>query len=347
MSMPFSDIRKQVDTLQVAERFFDSLLLFALFELGVFRHLADGPRTLDELTSDTDGDRETLRALLDGAVALEILTLDGETYAAPEAYLACLGRDDSPAYLGEWITFLGALVSPIGQLAEAVRNGRPAGSMIEGTEQRDDRPAKAMTRAMDAYARTRGVELAWRLDVSGVRTLLDVGCGPGTYSLAMLERHPELRATLLDLPGPIEVARGVVAERGLADRVTLAAADALSYVPEQAPELVLVSNILHMLGPETSQRLLAHCAEIVAPGGRIAVQAEFLDASRTSPRWPTLLNLIMQATTEGGRNHAVDETSQWLLDAGFVDIEHMRLSPWNVNSVLIAHRPPEADNPPA
>lgn len=343
MTLAFSDIRKQVDTLQIAERFFDSLLLFSLADLGVFGALSAGPRTLEELADAVGGHAETLRAVLDAAVAVELLALDespseAPRYAAAPALLACLGDPTSPTYLGEWMEFLGALVSPISQVADAVRTGVPAGSMVDGSE-RDNRPARAMTRAMDAYARTRGVEIAQRIPLSGVRHLLDVGCGPGSYALAFLEQNPELHATLLDLPGPIEIARGYVARAGLQARVSFAAADALEYTPERPVDMVLVSNILHMLGPERSRALLARCFEMLEPGGRILLQAEFLHADRRSPRWPTLLNLIMQATTEGGRNHSVDETSEWLAAAGFVDIEHQRLSPWNVNSALLARRP--------
>ena len=49
--------------------------------------------------------------------------------------------------------------------------------------------------------------LRWRSAFSDARTLLDLGCGPGTYALAILERNPQMRATLLDLAGPIAEAR--------------------------------------------------------------------------------------------------------------------------------------------
>ena len=340
MSFPFSDVRKQVATLQVAERFFDSLLLFSLFELGVFRHLAAGPRRLEDLAQAVGGQAPILRAVLDASVAVGLLRRDESgAYEAEEQLLACLGDEDAPAYLGEWLSFLGTLVTPVAGLAETVRTGQPSASVRDGSEQ-DNRPALAMTAAMDAYARTRGIELVHRLDMEGVRTLLDVGCGPGTYSLALVEQHPDLHAILLDLPGPIAEAAEHVAARGLEQRVTLAAADAFDYEPEREVDLILVSNILHMLGPERSQALLARCGQLARPGTRLVVQAEYLTAERTAPRWATLLNVIMQATTQGGRNHALDETERWMRAAGFGEVEHRPLSPWNVNSVLIGVRQP-------
>ncbi len=331
------DIKKQVSTLQIAERFFDSVALFSLFELGVFRGLAQGGRTLDELHAGVGGSRETLRAVLDAAVALRILARAGDRYEAPAALLDCLGREESPAYLGEWVAFLHSLAAPLLELGEAVRTSQPPGALFEDMSA-PNLPAKRMTRAMDAYARSRGAEMADRIDCASARTLLDLGCGPGTYALALLARYPRLHATLLDLPGPISEAREIVAAYGFSDRVEFIAADAMTYEFEHGYDAVLVSNTLHMLGPDLSRRLLARCLTIVNPGGRLIVQAQYLNDDRTSPRWPTLLNLIQRVATPHGRNHDLGETRRWLEEAGFVDVEYVPFSPWNVNSALIGYR---------
>ena len=68
------DIKRQVATLAVAERFFDSAVLFALFELGVFRSLADGPKDLATLNAEIGGSEETLRAVLAAAAGLDLLS---------------------------------------------------------------------------------------------------------------------------------------------------------------------------------------------------------------------------------------------------------------------------------
>lgn len=337
-SLSLQDIKEQFATLQVAERFFDSVVLFALFESGIFRALASGPKQWLELHEIIGGDVESLRAALDAAVALKILSRSPAGYRADEWLLDCLGRDDSPAYIGEWVTFLHALAAPLLRLGAAIRTGEKPGALFEdmsgGTE-----PARRMTAAMDAYARTRGAEIAERLDFSGARTLLDVGCGPGTYALAILERHPSMKATLLDLAGPIAEARRLVAARGMSERVEFVVQDGMTYVPGRTFDVVLVSNTLHMIGPEGSAKLLKHCYHLVSPGGRLIVQAQYLDDSRTAPRWPTLLNLIQRVATPHGRNHAIGETSEWLETAGFVDVKHVRFSAWNVNSCVIGHRP--------
>ena len=194
-----SDIKKLIHTLQTAERFFDSVVLFALFELGIYSHLASGPKSAAQLQEKIQGDEESLKATLNAAVALRLLSNDGGRYAAKEEFLDCLGREDSSAYLGEWVAFLHALAGPLLKLGDEVRRGSKPGALFEDMSgDGDGLPAKRMTAAMDAYARTRGIEIANRLDFSQTRRLLDLGCGPGTYSVAIMERYPDVHATLRD-----------------------------------------------------------------------------------------------------------------------------------------------------
>jgi 3-hydroxy-5-methyl-1-naphthoate 3-O-methyltransferase len=336
--LSLADIKKQIAVLQIAERYFDSVVLFALFETGVIEVLASGPKTLQGIQEHIHGNEESLRAALDAAVALDILSLSDGKYAANEALLDCLGRDQSPAYLGEWVAFLHALATPLLQLGQVIRTGKAPGTFFAEMEG-DNSPAKRMTAAMDAYARTRGIEIVDHLDFTQTRRLLDVGCGPGTYSMAIVERHPLVRATLLDLPGPIAEARQLAAARGMADRLEFVDVDAREYAPAQPFDTVLVSNILHLIGPRDSVELLKRCYGWLTPRGRVIVQAQFLNDERTSPRWPTLLNLTQRVASAKGRNHAFTETRQWMEEAGFTDVEYVRFSIWNVNSCLIGIRP--------
>jgi 3-hydroxy-5-methyl-1-naphthoate 3-O-methyltransferase len=337
-TISFADMKKQVALLQIAERFFDSVTLFALFETGVFKVLSSGSKTLHEIQEKIGGNEESLRATLDAAVALKVLSRQDERYAASEALLDCLGRKESPAYLGEWVAFLHLLVSPLAQLGDAIRTGSTPGAVVEDMSG-DNLPAQRMTAAMDAYARARGIEIADRVDFSRTQRLLDLGCGPGTYSIAIVQRYPQVRATLLDLPGPIAEARRLAATRQMANRLEFVAADAIAYTPDEPFDTVLISNALHMIGPAGSLELLKRCYHMLTPGGRVIVQAQYLNDDRVSPRWPTLLNLIQRVATPHGRNHAIGETKEWIEQSGFRNVQYVRFSVLNVSSCLIGERP--------
>ncbi|HUS65350.1 MAG TPA: methyltransferase [Kofleriaceae bacterium] len=326
-----------------AESFFTSAVLFALVDLGIYRELADGPRTHTELHRATGGDAESLRAVLDGGVALKVLALDGTRYTADEAMLDALGRPDTPAYVGETVTFLHKLARPLLELATVVRTGRPAidldSEMPADAIDDHDSWSTVMTDAMDAYSRGRGSQLADRLDLTGVSTLLDVGGGPGTYSLALCQRNPRLRVTLVERPGPLAIAGRLAAERGMADRFTLVAADMFEYEAPRPFDAVLFSCVLHMVGTEASIGLLRRYRGMLVPGGRMIVQGQLLDDDRTAPHWPVLLNLCQRAVTPRGRNHSVAETAAWLREAGFEDPTLLSMSLWNASRCMVARRP--------
>lgn len=332
------ELQKQFEVFQVAERFFDSVVVFTLFETGVFKALASGPKTLYEIQEGCDCDKETLRATLDAAVALKVLSLQDKHYSAREAFVECLGDEESPAYMGEWITNLHFLAGSLLQLGDAIHTGSRPGMYLEN-QGRYNISDKVMSQAMDAYARTGGGEIADRLDFSRTRHLLDLGCGPGTYSMAIVKRNPHVQATLLDLPGPIGEARRVAAVHNMTDHLKFVAADVMDYTSEESFDTILISNMLHMFAPARSLELLKHYYQMLIPGGRVIVQAAYLNEDRTSPRWAALLNLIQRVITQDGRNHTIGETKEWLERAGFQNIQHVRFSLWNPSSCLIGERP--------
>jgi tRNA1(Val) A37 N6-methylase TrmN6 len=68
--------------------------------------------------------------------------------------------------------------------------------------------------------------LAKHADLSSRKHLLDVGGGSGAFTIMLCRRNPELRATILDLPNALRVARSFVDEAGLGERVSCHKADA-------------------------------------------------------------------------------------------------------------------------
>jgi tRNA (cmo5U34)-methyltransferase len=83
------------------------------------------------------------------------------------------------------------------------------------------------------------------------RHVVDVGCGAGNYTLALLQRRPGLEATLIDLSRPMldrAVARVSAATTG---RVTARQGDIreLELAPEST-DIILASAVLHHLRTE-------------------------------------------------------------------------------------------------
>ena len=103
-------------------------------------------------------------------------------------------------------------------------------------------------------------------------------------------------------------------------------------------DLVLASNVLHVLGEATSRDLLKRLHRSVNPGGSLVVQARFLNDDGASGEPALFLDLLQLCITQAGRNHSVAETRMWFEEAGFVRVEFGQLPLLNANSFLRGYR---------
>ena len=105
------------------------------------------------------------------------------------------------------------------------------------------------------------------------RHVLDVGCGAGNYTLKLLERLPNLDATLIDLSQPmLDRARERVG-RATAGRITTIQADIREVqLPDEGFDIVLAAAVLHHLRADQEWRdVFAAFHRALRPGGSLWV----------------------------------------------------------------------------
>src|SRR5438477_9604462 len=101
------------------------------------------------------------------------------------------------------------------------------------------------------------------------RHVLDVGCGAGNYTLKLLERLPNLDATLIDLSQPmLDRARERVS-RATTGRITTVQADIReAKLPDGEFDIVLAAAVLHHLRTDQEWRGRFSAPARAAPAGR-------------------------------------------------------------------------------
>lgn len=112
---------------------------------------------------------------------------------------------------------------------------------------------------------------AWLPVHEDPRTIVDLGCGTGAGTLALLERFPGATVTAVDTSaGHLDRLRAKAAAAGVADRVRTVEADLDADWPDLgAPDLVWASaSMHHMADPD---RTLRRVHDTLAPGGLFAV----------------------------------------------------------------------------
>jgi 2,7-dihydroxy-5-methyl-1-naphthoate 7-O-methyltransferase len=103
-----------------------------------------------------------------------------------------------------------------------------------------------------------------------VRTIVDVGGAIGVFLSELLQRHPRLHGTLLDLPETVARATDVLDWAGVSDRVKTAGQSFFDPLPAGA-DLYLLRRVLIDWSDEDKVRILRRCADAARPGGRVVV----------------------------------------------------------------------------
>jgi SAM-dependent methyltransferase len=336
--MQVSAMRARIDVLKLADSFFESSVLFALAKLRIFELIGEGDKSLDELAAELGARPDTLARLLNAGIVLKLLeTQDGLIYRVSPTSRSVLLPSAGEAYLGDWIRNLSYLNLALTKLDEAVLRSGPTIDPLAHLGADRDR-TREFALAMHNYAALSGKELAHYLPTTGCTSLLDLGCGPGTYAFHLGMSNADLQLYLLDSPGVLQVAREVQARYSLKNEVHYLPADALRDEIPGSYDIILVSNTLHQLGHEASSALIKRLYGSVNPGGSLVIQARFLREDRTGERVPVFLDLLELCITSAGKNHSVAETTRWLEQAGFSDVEFCAMSFFNENSFLRGYK---------
>jgi SAM-dependent methyltransferase len=203
----------------------------------------------------------------------------------------------------------------------------------------DRAKAKRLLLSLHLHAQQIAPYLSEKLPLAGCRTLLDVGGGLGTFAAAFCRLYPRLRATLVEHPNILPLARRAVRDSGMAKRVRVIGLDFSRDALPRGFDIVFVSNVLHAHGVAENRSLLTKLHRCLHPRGHLILRDVFLSRDRIAPEWGTLFSVSLLLHTPQGRCYALDEILGWLRQTGFSRIRGPFRSsplPFDPDSILIA-----------
>jgi tRNA A58 N-methylase Trm61 len=192
---------------------------------------------------------------------------------------------------------------------------------------------------MHKNAAARAPVVVSALDLSGVRRVLDLGGGSGAYAMALARAQPGLEVTVFDLPTVTPLTRRYVAQGGMQNRIHTRDGDLRSDSYGTGYDLVLVSAICHMNGPDENRAMLRRVRGALAPGGRVVIQDFILNEEKTAPTGAALFALNMLVGTREGSAYSDAEYAAWLTETGFADVRKVDLP--GPTDLVVAARPPD------
>src|SRR6266851_7446297 len=176
-----------------------------------------------------------------------------------------------------------------------------------------------------------GGTLPEQADLSGIKRVLDIACGPGGWALEVAREHLEIEVTGIDISeSMIRFAKALATSRGY-DNASFKVMDVKQPLvfADASFDLVNERTLYGVMGPGEWPQLLAECKRILRPGGIIRL-TELEMPVTTSPALNELWYLHTRAFYKLGRSFSVDEwhiginavLKRLLRDAGFQDIKH-------------------------
>ena len=279
----------------------------ACAELGIADRLQAGPQSTAQLAEATGTDSTNLYRLLRVLVAMEILDESAPGLFQATPLSRYLQREESLYHLAMmagtgWVW---KVQEAAGGTGYSLHNGRPALDQLFGMDiwsylQEHPQDAAHFHRAM---ATTAGVAdepivqaLSEHYDLAE-GTVVDIGGGIGTLLIALLRRHPGLRAVLFERPEVVALAREQIAQAGLAARCEVVAGDMFEAIPAGG-DYYFLRQILKDWTDEQGVRILQNCLRAMNPRGRILVAEQVLAPGRAD-LLAKLTDLVLMVTLPG------------------------------------------------
>jgi hypothetical protein len=315
---------------QIASGFMAAKHLFVANEVGIFAGLAQGPRRLDELATDTGVAPHRLRILADAMVALGLLERRGDQYQNRPVAAAFLSGDTATD-LRPFLRFWDRLSYPMWtRFAEAVRTGHGQGpSVLPDDEQRLYSEGVEAIQAGPAHA------LPACYDFSRHERLLDLGGGTGSWLLAVLQQYNHLGTTLFELPGAAALARQRLADNHPLTRHTEVVDGDFFHDPlPTGHDAVLIANVMHLFSADHNTDLLRRTRASVANGARLLLADFWTDPTHTEPAFAALMAGEFLVITGEGDVYSAQEVKDWLDQTGWRVVDRKPLA--GPMSVIIA-----------
>jgi ubiquinone/menaquinone biosynthesis C-methylase UbiE len=254
-------------------------------KIDIFTTLSDKEMSLEQLAQKCNTKPDMTEKLLIACTSLGLLEKHGPQYKNTELAQTYLVRGQK-LYQGNIIAHSDTVWNFWSNLEDEVRL-EPAPKDKEAEEHRNFIMGMhniALAGRADAFIEN--------IDLSGRRKLLDVGGGPGTYSIAACRRYPQLEAVVFDLPETIAIAQEVIAAEGMQDRVTTQAGSWETDTFGEENDVVLLSNILHGHGSKAEMKL-KKAYDSMVKGGLLVIQDFLLNDEKTGPLIPALFNVMV------------------------------------------------------
>lgn len=268
-------------------------IVYTLCELGVPDLLGDTPVTAAALATAVGAPEDRLYRLLRAASNAGVVReAPGRAFVATP--LGAALRADALGSARDMILFQGRCGwAHWGVLPDVIRSGKSAIELVHGRLPFDylvdSEHAETFNRAMTGISAMAIESILAAYPFARSRRIADIGGGHGRMLGTILQRHPEARGVLFDLPSVVAGAGAVLEELGVAARCEVLAGDFFAPLPAIDADLFMMKAIIHDWPDDQAARILRRVrermrrdsllvlCEMIVPGPNEASLGKYVD----------------------------------------------------------------------
>ncbi|MDD5773307.1 MAG: methyltransferase [bacterium] len=301
------------DIRELGLSFQKSRIFLTAYELDVFTALGDKARSSNEVAKKLGADSRALDRLMNALCAMGLLKKKNGKFSNTPSGLRFLVKG-RPEYMQGLMHFV-HLWNNWSTLTRSVRFGRPAA--LQSIDERDGDSLTGFIAAMHERGYRQAPFVISMIDLTGVKSVLDIGGGSGVFSMAFARAKDDIKATVFDLLNVLPITKMYVEKEKLSDKINTTPGNYNSDEFPKGFDLVFLSAVIHSNSPKENEMLIKKCYKVLNPKGQIVVQDFIMDDDRVSPPHGALFALNMLVGTESGNTYTGSEVIQWLKNAGF------------------------------
>lgn len=301
--------KKDLIRLRQISSFASSRIILTANNYRMFDHLEGKGKSDLELSKAVETDHRATGLLLNSLVAIGLLQKQKNKYInTPIASRYLVGG--MPDYQGDILRHYNTLWNSWSGLDSVLKTGLP---------NRTKRNHESFILGMHNLALLKVKNVINNINLTGVKRLLDLGGGPGTYSMAFAGR--KIEAVIMDFPETLNIARRLVDQAGLSSKVKFLTGDFTTDDIGKNYDMIFISQIFHAYDESTCLSMFKKSYGALNASGKVVVQEFYLDETRTQPLQGALFAINMLVNTSGGRTYTAKEMCSWMKKTGFIKIE--------------------------
>jgi SAM-dependent methyltransferase len=304
---------------EFAASFQKSRILLSGFELDIFTNIGESGSTNYQIANHLHLNEHACERLLNALVSLGFLTKQNHLFFNTSDSFAYLSKKSSDYSAG--LMHLSHLWNTWSNLTKVVKTGKSAHP--SEINERGEEWLFPFINAMHDRAKKQAPQQLTNIDLSGIKSVLDIGGGSGAYSMEFVSKKPEIQATIFDLPKVIPLTKKFLDKEDFSNKIKTHAGD---YTTDDLPkgfDLVFLSAIIHSNSLKTNQDLIGKCFNSLNKNGKIVIQDWIMNNDRTQPISGAIFAVNMLVGTEAGDCFTEQEVTEMLNETGFNNISRI------------------------